>query len=103
MFQFGILVFGFLLNSLKSDAHMYNYQNTYQQPQINYQPQTSYQQPSPPCAKFFSYRIDQNKKFAIVTFLNPNRVRNVLKVQMSLGFYVTTVRLKEQLNLRKPD
>jgi hypothetical protein len=68
----------------------YQPQNIYEQPQNN-QPQTAYQQP---CANFFSYRIDQNEKFAIVTLPNPDRVRNVLKVQMSLEVRITTVNVK---------
>jgi hypothetical protein len=77
----------------------YQQQNNNQQrtniPQpINYQSQNTYQQPSSACANFFSYRIDQNEKFAIVTLPNPDRVRNVLKVQMSLGVRITTVNIK---------
>jgi hypothetical protein len=78
MFQLGILVFWFLLNLFELKA----------------QRQISYQQPSSACANFFSYQSDQNEKFAIVTLPNPDRVRNVLKIQMSLGVHVTMVSMK---------
>jgi hypothetical protein len=111
MFQLRTLVFCFLLKFLKSDAqnpflipcechnNVFHYHRPdfpkyihYHQPDSNYRP-TAYQQLSPACANFFSYRIDQNGKFAVVALPNPDRVRNILKVQMSLGVRITTVNI----------
>lgn len=71
--------------------------NYYQQPQTNfqqqnYQLQTNYQQSSS-CSSFFSYQIDQNEKFGVVTLPNPNYLKNELKIYLTVGVQLTSVRI----------
>lgn len=76
-------------NYLQPQTNYVQPQNNFQQARTNYiQPQSSFQQSSS-CNNFFSYRTDQNEKFAIVTLPNPNYVKNELKVQMTLAAQVS--------------
>ena len=57
----------------------------------NYQQQSNAQQTSSSCSKYFSFFRENNEIFGTVVLQNPDRVRNVLKLELSLGARLSSV------------
>lgn len=67
-----------------------NYNSNYQV-EANYHQQPNYPTVTGSCSTFWSYNIDGNEKWGLLTLPNPSYTKNSLKVTLSLAAQLQTV------------